>query len=110
MSTPGTPIQAQPTRSGSSATRAAILGALAGLVAGGMMLGLVDFFFVRYEAARVRRGWNLVPVVVAAQDIPEGTTVTLDMISQRQVPEQFVTSSVVRPESAVHVVNQKVLV
>jgi pilus assembly protein CpaB len=58
----------------------------------------------------VRRGWNLVPVVVAAQDVPEGTVITFDMISQRSVPEQFVTSSVVKPDSANYVVNQKVLV
>ena len=101
--------QAQPPQSGSSTARATIVGVLAGLVAGGMVLALIDVFVVRYMAAQARRGWNLVHVVVAAQDIPEGTTVTLDMISQRAVPEQFVTSSVVRPESASYVVNQKVL-
>jgi len=72
--------------------------------------GAIAFSAIKKKEADVRRGWNLVPVVVAAADIPEGTVVTLDMISQRQVPEQFVTSSVVRPESASHVVNQKVLV
>jgi Flp pilus assembly protein CpaB len=110
MSDPGTPVQAQPAPNATSTTRAAILGALAGLVAGGMMLAVIGFFFVRYEAARVRRGWNLVPVVVAAADIHEGELVTLDNISQRMVPEQFVTSSVVRPESASHIVNQKITV
>ncbi|HYV48830.1 MAG TPA: SAF domain-containing protein [Myxococcaceae bacterium] len=99
MSTPGT-----------SSTRAAVLGALAGLVAGGMILAALDVAYLRYAVVRARRGWNLVPVVVAAVDIPEGTVVTLDMVSQRQVPEQFVTSSVVRPESASHIVNQKILV
>lgn len=85
---------------------AAILGAIGGLVVGAVGLGFLSYNLVKRDA---RRGWNLVPVVVAAQDIPDGTVVTLDMISQRQVPEQFVTSSVVRPESASHVVNQKVL-
>lgn len=62
------------------------------------------------EVDRVKKGWMLVPVVVAAQDIPEGTTVTFEMIAQRSVPEQFVTSSVVKPDSASYIVNQKVLV
>lgn len=52
-------------------------------------------------------GYNLVPVVVAAVDMPEGTLVTFDHISQRSVPEQFVTSSVVKPDSASYVVGQR---
>jgi Flp pilus assembly protein CpaB len=75
-----------------------------------MVAGAVGFVAARYSASKARAGWNLVPVVVAATEVPEGTVVTLDMIAQRPVPEQFVTSSVVRPESAAHIVNQKVLV
>jgi len=79
-----------------------------------IVLGVVAFA-VAYSAIKkrendVRKGWNLVPVVVAAVDISEGTQVTMDMISQRSIPEQFVTSSVVKPDSASYVVNQKVLV
>jgi pilus assembly protein CpaB len=59
---------------------------------------------------RVRLGWDLTPVIVAAQDMPEGTVVTTDMISERAVPEQFITSSVVRPDSVQYLVNQKILV
>ena len=75
-----------------------------------LLAGVVAYSAIKKKEADVRKGWNLVPVVVAAQDIPEGTVVTFDMISQRQVPEQFVTSSVVKPDSANYVVNQKVLV
>lgn len=76
----------------------------------GLLAGVVAYSAIKKKEADVRRGWNLVPVVVAAQDIPEGTIITFDMISQRSVPEQFVTSSVVKPDSASYVVNQKVLV
>ncbi len=76
----------------------------------GLLAGVVAYSAIKKKEADVRRGWNLVPVVVAAADIPEGTVVTFDMISQRSVPEQFVTSSVVKPDSASYVVNQKVLV
>jgi len=79
-----------------------------------ILLGAVAFG-VAYSAIKkrendVRKGWNLVPVVVAAVDISEGTVVTMEMISQRSIPEQFVTSSVVKPDSASYIVNQKVLV
>ena len=76
----------------------------------GLLAGVVAYSAIKKKESDVRRGWNLVPVVVAAQDIPEGTIVNFDMISQRSVPEQFVTSSVVKPDSATYVVNQKVLV
>src|SRR5882672_11055242 len=76
----------------------------------GLFAGIVAYSAIKKKEADVRRGWNLVPVVVAAVDISEGTVVTFDMISQRSVPEQFITSSVVKPDSASYVVNQKVLV
>jgi pilus assembly protein CpaB len=76
----------------------------------GLFSGLLSYSAIKKKESDVRRGWNLVPVVVAAIDISEGTVVTFDMISQRSVPEQFVTSSVVKPDSASYVVNQKVLV
>lgn len=76
----------------------------------GLFAGLVAYSAIKKRESDVRKGWNLVSVVVAATDIAEGTVVSFDMISQRSVPEQFVTSSVVKPESASYVVNQKILV
>jgi pilus assembly protein CpaB len=51
-----------------------------------------------------------VPIVVAARDLPAGSTVTFDDIQQRSVPAELVTSSVVKPDSANFIVNQKLLV
>src|SRR5437764_3563118 len=73
----------------------------------GLFAGIVAYSAIKKKEADVRRGWNLVPVVVAAVDIAEGTVVTFDMISQRSVPEQFVTSSVVKPDSASYVVKDR---
>ncbi len=70
----------------------------------------VGYSAIQKQRADVRKGWNLVPVVVAAVDVAEGTLLTMDMVSQRSIPEQFVTSSVVKPESASYVMAQKVLV
>lgn len=106
-----TPAPAEP-RSGKTTT-GFIVGctvAAACFLVLGLLGGVVGYSHVKKKEMDVRRGWNLVPVVVAAQDIAENTTVTMEMISQRSIPEQFVTSSVVKPDSASYIVNQKLLV
>ena len=81
------------------------------LAAGLMLMGFgVAYSALMKEKADVRRGWNLVPVLVANVDLSEGTVVTMAHLSQRSVPEQFVTSSVVKPDSSGYVVGQKVQV
>lgn len=47
-----------------------------------------------------------VQIIVAAVDIPAGTIVTIDMLSQRGMPKQFVTSSIVKPDSAQYLLKQ----
>jgi pilus assembly protein CpaB len=76
----------------------------------GIVAGAVAYAAIKRKEREVKAGWNLVPVIVAAQDIPEGTSVSYEMVSQRAIPEQFVTSSVVKPDSASYVVGQRVLV
>jgi pilus assembly protein CpaB len=76
----------------------------------GLLAGLLAFSAIRKREADARRGWNLVEVVVAQQDIHEGSTITMDMISSRGVPEQFVTTSVVKPDAISYVLNQRVIV
>ena len=81
------------------------------LAAGLMLMGFgVSYSALMKEKADVRKGWNLVPVLVAAVDLAEGTTVSMAQLSQRSVPEAFVTSSVVKPDSASFVIGQKVQV
>lgn len=88
-------------------------GLLIGLSISGVLLllgGVSGMFYVQKKARDARAGWNLVPVVVAAVDVAEGEVITFEKLSQRSIPEQFVTSSIVKPDSASYVVNQKVLV
>ncbi|MBL8921054.1 MAG: Flp pilus assembly protein CpaB, partial [Myxococcaceae bacterium] len=68
-----------------------------------LVAGVVSYSAVKKKELDVRKGWNLVQVVVAAVDVSEGTVVTMEMISQRSIPEQFVTSSVVKPDSASYI-------
>ena len=70
----------------------------------------ITYILVTNSEKKARAGWTLVPVIVAAQNIPEGTTVDFSMLSTRTVPEQFVTSSVVKPDSASYVVSQRIMV
>ena len=76
----------------------------------GLVAGAVAYLGVQREKRRITEGWRLVPVIVASQDIPEGTPVSVEMLSLRPIPEQFVTSSVVKPDSVNFVVGQKILV
>jgi pilus assembly protein CpaB len=81
------------------------------LAAGLMLMGFgVSFSALQKERNDVRKGWNLVPVVVSAVDLSEGTVVTMEHLSQRSIPEQFVTSSVVKPDSSSYIVGQKIMV
>lgn len=97
-------------RQGNSFLAGLLLGGVVGLAISMLLVGTAGFLWVKKKATDARRGWNLVPVVVASQDIPEGTVVTFDMINQRSMPEQFVTSSIVKPDSATYIVNQRILV
>ena len=74
----------------------------------GLLAGSVAYLGIQREKSRVKAGWNLVPVIVAAQDLPEGTVVGFEMLSQRPIPEQFVTNSVLRPEEASVMIGAKV--
>jgi hypothetical protein len=87
-----------------------ILALIAGLATGGLGAGLiagfVSYVVLNLEEGRLQRGWNLVPAVVAARDIAPGEEVAFAAMAQRSVPEQFITSSVVKPDSAAYVQNQ----
>jgi pilus assembly protein CpaB len=87
-----------------------VIGLVVGLVGGVMVSGLVAYNWAHKSAAKAREGWNLLPVIVAAQDMEEGTVLTFDHVYQRSIPEQFVTASNVRPNAADHIINKKLLV
>lgn len=72
------------------------------LVSAGAALVIVK----RYREAR--QGWNLVPVVVVAVDVPAREAISMEVLSQRSIPEQFVTGSVVRPDEASKVLGRRV--
>lgn len=84
-----------------------------GLAVGSVVLCLSSalvFVGAQKWISKHREGWNLVPVIVAAVDIAAGEVVTMEMISQRSVPEQFVTDEIIKPDSASSMVNDVTLI
>ena len=80
-------------------------GIAVGVVAVGLSTGFFGYLRVKAATAAVRRGWALTTVVVAAEDLHPGEKVVFERISQRNIPEQIVTSSVIKPDSASYVLN-----
>ena len=51
----------------------------------------------------------MVTIVVARRALPVGSVVTFDDLQQRSVPASLVSSSVLKPDSATYIVNQKLI-
>lgn len=79
--------------------------AIGGGLFAGLVAGVFNYQLIKRQEAVARHGWNLVPVVVAAVDIEPRTVITFDLVSQRSIPEQFVTAEMVKPDSASYIVN-----
>lgn len=55
---------------------------------------------------REREAWALTPVVIASKKIAVGETITFERLSQRSIPAQFATGSMVRPDEVSTVINR----
>jgi pilus assembly protein CpaB len=82
------------------------------IVAGvlGIMAALLAYKTIEHKEEKIREGWTLVPVVVANRDVVEGSVLDYDMVAKMQMPEQFVTPSVVKPGQFEKVIGQKLMV
>jgi Flp pilus assembly protein CpaB len=63
---------------------------------------------LRERNRRLTEGWNKQPALVFATDLAEGATVTLEHLSRRPFPEQFLSSSAVPPDDARLIVGRKI--
>jgi hypothetical protein len=63
----------------------------------GMAAGASFYSYLADKEAEVRSGWKLLAVVVANQDMPKGTAVQYDNVAKMQMPEQFISPSMIRP-------------
>jgi Flp pilus assembly protein CpaB len=83
-----------------------ILPFIAGLVLSSVGVAAAAFLAVTPRLEAMRKAWALTPVVVMAEDLRMGEPVIYDVISQRSIPAQFVTDSMVKPSDAPFVVGR----
>ncbi|HOX42317.1 MAG TPA: hypothetical protein PK668_01905 [Myxococcota bacterium] len=84
-----------------------ILGCVIGLLLGGVGVGLLVRACERSEIEQVKAGWTLVPVLVFSLDLQAGVAVDYDHVAKMQVPELFVTPSVIRPRELEQFIGRK---
>jgi len=76
----------------------------------GLMAALLAYKTIQHKEDKIKEGWALMPVVVSNRDISEGSVLDYDMVAKMQMPEQFVTPSVVKPSQFEKVIGQKLMV
>jgi len=75
----------------------------------GLFAGVSAWFSLRARSREARAGWELVPVVVASEDLPRGSLLSSKALAERRVPQQFVTGSVVKPDAVQYALEQRLL-
>ena len=75
----------------------------------GLLAAFLAYKTLKHKEEKIREGWTLVPVVVANRDVGEGTVLAYHMVAKMQMPEQFVTPSVVKPNQFEKVLGQKLM-
>jgi pilus assembly protein CpaB len=77
------------------------------------ILSLLAFYLVMRtidtKERNLKEKWSLGKVVVASMDIAEGTVLDIEMAAEHQIPKQFITPSVVKPEQFEKVVGQRLI-
>lgn len=93
-------------RQSSIAALWAVIGVVMGVVVGVAVSG----FVYRVMDDRACPEWKMTPVIVFVRDVKEGSQLTADDFALRNVPDVFVTRSVVTPEEINLVIGKRVLV
>lgn len=75
-----------------------------------LLAGLWIYGSVRTEEERIREGWDPVPILVAAEALEEGALVERESLAPGELPERFVSESMVRPAHAGTLLGQRLLV
>src|SRR5579863_6880624 len=86
--------------------KAVLLGIATGMAVAIVAVGALGWRLTERQLKVAREGWNLKPILVAAEDLPRGSKVSFMVIAQRPMPEQFVTTSLITPDSASSIVGK----
>jgi Flp pilus assembly protein CpaB len=80
----------------------------AGLALASAGVAAFTFVAVSRRVDTDRKEWELRPIVVAAQDVRMGETISFDVLSQRSIPARFITDSMVPPADVMLVINRPI--
>ena len=85
-----------------------LLSFLAGLALAFAGVAALTFIAVSRRVDTERKEWELRPIVVAAQDVRAGETISFDVLSQHSIPARFITNSMVPPADVMLVINRPI--
>ena len=83
-------------------------GVVIGVAVALALVGGTSALAISSKRRQVMSGWELRPALVFTADVPEGSTVTLENLSERPLPEQFLSGSAISPADARLIVGHKV--
>ncbi|RKG80998.1 hypothetical protein D7W79_06540 [Corallococcus exercitus] len=75
-----------------------------------VLAGVLAYAKVKHDEDQARAGWDLVRVLVVSKDLRPGDILDSQSLAIRSVPSRLATASVLRPESAKHVLTHTVAV
>ena len=64
----------------------------------GLIAGLVAYSAIKAKEKEVKKGWDVVKILAANVDVPEGTELDQAMVAVKDMPSRFVTDSFIRIE------------
>ncbi len=88
--------------------KALIIGVAVGFGFAFIAVSVTAVFLVQAKRTQARAGWRLRPVIVAAEDIPQGKTISFEVLAQRPLPEQFTTESDVTADQVPVIVGKRI--
>ena len=73
-----------------------------------ILAGVMSWTALKRKESEITKGWKLKKVLVARMDLPEGTEVTSDSLRVAEIPEKFVTDSVILPSGKRDIIGNKI--
>lgn len=75
-----------------------------------ILAGVLLYGSLAAKEREMREGWDPLPILVASVDSPDGLEMELARMARSEMPERFVSPSMVRPEHAQTLVGQRLVV
>ena len=80
-----------------------VIGVILGIIAGS-----IAYMSIKKERERIKRGWEVGQILVAAQEIKAGTKLTSDMLTVGTMPLKYIRDGMLRPSNKGFIIGQPV--